>query len=357
MSGAAIEIRGAVKIYHGRPALSEVSLELRPGETTALLGASGSGKSTLLRLIAGLEPMDRGLIRLDGKLVSRPGLTVRPEQRKIGFVFQDYALFPHLTALENVAFGLEALSREARQEEARRWLGEVGLAARAQAYPHALSGGEQQRVALARALAPRPRAVLLDEPFSGLDPALRSELRDVALSAIRTAGATAAFVTHDADEALYVADRLAILKDGRLVQSAPPREAYERPSSLAAAAALGIVNTAAAKVRGGAAWTPFGPVPAGEFPEGAEVLVAVRAEALELFPGAGAEVLERRPQGASDLVKIGAGGLVWRALTPAHGARPVGPRADVRLAPWGAFVFNRVAPDPDQPRLTSDGAA
>ncbi len=337
MSAASITLARVTRAYDGRRVVDNVSLTAPAGKVLALLGPSGAGKSTVLRLIAGLEPVDDGEIRLSGERASSRRHTLVPEARRVGFVFQDYALFPHLDAVSNVAFGLDGLSRATRDAAAKRWLDRVGLAARAQAFPHELSGGEQQRVALARALAPGPRAVLLDEPFSGLDPSLRAELREVALAAIAEAQATAVFVTHHADEALLVADRLAVMKDGRVLQEADPREVYARPANLEAAAALGPVNTCEAQVARGEAMTPFGPAPAPNLPDGARAKVVVRAEALRLTPGARARITRRRPQGAFDLVSLTAGELEWRALIPS-GAQ-TSETADVSFDPAGTFVF------------------
>ena len=337
MSARAIYLSGVRRSYDGVHALGDVTLSAPEAKVLALLGPSGSGKSTILRLIAGLEPVDAGEIRFGDEIVSAPGRTLPTEQRRIGMVFQDYALFPHLSAAANVAFGLDKLGRPAREEAALRWLDRVGLAKRAGAFPHELSGGEQQRVALARALAPGPRAVLLDEPFSGLDPVLRAELRDTTLATLAEARATTFFVTHDADEALLVADRLAILKGGALLQEGAPREAYDHPASLDAAAALGPINVFAARVEGGRIATPFGDVAAPKLAEGARANAAVRVEALELSPGARARVLDRRPHGAHDLVRIEAEGAVWRSLAPAR--IQLGASVDVRIQPSGAFAF------------------
>lgn len=337
MSAASIALDNVTRAYKSRRVVADVTLSAPAGKVLALLGPSGAGKSTILRLIAGLEPVDGGEIRLGGACVSAPGRTLAPEDRRVGFVFQDYALFPHLDARANVAFGLTGLTRAEREDAATRWLGRVGLGARARAYPHELSGGEQQRVALARALAPGPRAVLLDEPFSGLDPSLRAELREVALAAIAEASATAVFVTHHADEALLVADRLAILRDGRVLQEAEPRTAYLRPASPEAAAALGPVNEIEATVLNGQAQTPFGAVAAPHFAEGARVRVVVRAEAIALSEGDGARIVSRRPQGPFDLVRLAADGTEWRALIP-NGAAS-GETAATTLNPAGSFVF------------------
>jgi iron(III) transport system ATP-binding protein len=333
VNGCEVRIENVTRAFHGVAALRDVNLVCPPGRVTALLGASGSGKSTLLRIVAGLEPVNEGKVLLAGRQVSAPGATTPAEERGIGFVFQDYALFPHLSVRENVAFGLAKLPREARRPAALAWLERVGLAHRADAYPHELSGGEQQRVALARALAPQPRAILLDEPFSGLDPALRTDLRDRTLAAIAELGATALFVTHDADEALYIADQIAILRNGSLLQAGAPREVYAAPRSYEAAAALGPVNRFEGVVSGGRLHTPFGVLDASRA-DGPAVAV-VRAESLALSPGSRVRVLERRPQGALDLVRLEADGVIWRALVPANA--PTGETADVAIV--AGFVF------------------
>jgi iron(III) transport system ATP-binding protein len=325
------------RAYAGVRALDDVSLTAPTGKVLALLGPSGSGKSTILRLVAGLESVDAGKIRIGDELVSSPHHTLAAEKRRIGMVFQDYSLFPHLTAGANVAFGLDKISRADREARALAWLDRVGLKHRAHAYPHELSGGEQQRVALARALAPSPRAVLLDEPFSGLDPVQRAELRDATLTTLMEARTTTLFVTHDADDALQVADRLAILKAGRLLQEAPPREAYDHPASIDVAAALGPINVFEGRVENGAVATPFGNVLAPALAVG-PARAAVRAEALHLTPGSRARVLDVRPHGAHDLVRIEAESVVWRALIPAR--TELAERVDVEIYAAGAFAFS-----------------
>ncbi|MBN8608807.1 MAG: ABC transporter ATP-binding protein [Caulobacterales bacterium] len=327
------------RLYGATAALDDVSLTAPEGRVLALLGPSGSGKSTIMRLIAGLEPLDAGEVRIGDDLVSTPHRTIPAEARRIGMVFQDYALFPHLSAGANVAFGLDKLGRAERDARALAWLDRVGLKHRAHAFPHELSGGEQQRVALARALAPAPRAVLLDEPFSGLDPVLRAELRDATLATLAEARTTTLFVTHDAEDALQAADRLAILKAGHVLQEAPPREAYDKPASLDAAAALGPINRFDGRVENGVVATPFGAIAAPHLAQGVEASVAVRAEAIALRPGHAVRVRDVRPHGAHDLVRVEAQGLVWRALVPARAT--LGERVDIEIAPTGAFAFAR----------------
>lgn len=335
---SSVDLSGVHRAYGKTHVLDDVTFTAPEGALVALLGPSGSGKSTILRLIAGLEPLDRGEIHVGGERVSAQGVTLPTEARRIGMVFQDYSLFPHLTAGANVAFGLASLGRAERDETALRWLDRVGLKHRAGAYPHELSGGEQQRVALARALAPKPRAILLDEPFSGLDAVLRAELRDATLATLAEARTTTLFVTHDAEDALQAADRLVILKSGRVLQEAAPREAYDHPASLDAAASLGPVNVYKGVVANGAVETPFGSVGARELAAGTSAYAAVRAEALTLAPGGGARVIAVRPHGAHDLVKIEAGGVTWRALTPARTA--LGETVTVTIQPAGAFAFS-----------------
>lgn len=331
-------LTGVTKLYDSARALDAVSLTAPEGKVLALLGPSGSGKSTILRLVAGLENVDGGEIWIGDELVSSVTRTLAPEQRRVGMVFQDYSLFPHLNAGANVAFGLDKLPRGERDERALHWLDRVGLKHRAGAYPHELSGGEQQRVALARALAPKPRAVLLDEPFSGLDPVQRAELRDATLATLAEAHTTTLFVTHDAEDALQVADRLAIMKSGRLLQEAAPREAYDNPASIDAAAALGPINVFSGRAENGAVATPFGAIAAPSLASGTEARAAVRAEALHLVPGQHARVLNVRPHGARDLVRIEVNGLIWRALVPAR--TPLGETVDVEIQPAGAFAFS-----------------
>ena len=213
------------------PAVDALTLTVEQGEILALLGPSGCGKTTTLRLIAGFEVPDSGRVAIRGETMAGPGRWVPPEQRGVGVVFQEYALFPHLTVAENVSFGLHRLPRSARQERVGQILELVGLEGFARRYPHELSGGQQQRVAVARALAPAPALLLLDEPFSNLDADLRTQMRDEVEKILRNTGTTGIFVTHDQEEAFTLADRVGVLNRGRLEQLDPPEKIYHHPAT------------------------------------------------------------------------------------------------------------------------------
>ena len=212
-------------------AVQGVTLGLAAGEIGVLIGPSGCGKTTLLRAVAGLESVSAGSIKLDGELVGTPGRSLAPEQRRIGMVFQDYALFPHLNVARNVAFGIHGLPRAEQQQRVRECLALVGLDGSEARYPHELSGGQQQRVALARALAPRPRLMLLDEPFSNLDVDLRERLAHEVRGILKSANATALFVTHDQLEAFAIGDQIGVMHDGRLHQWDDAYTLYHRPAT------------------------------------------------------------------------------------------------------------------------------
>ena len=258
--------------------LDGIDLHMPAGSVTCLLGPSGSGKSTLLRVAAGLERQTAGRVLRDGLELSGPRTHLPPERRGVGLMFQDFALFPNRTLLGNVSYGLRRMDRRARDRHARHMLERVGLLHRAGARPHELSGGEQQRVALARALAPKPAVLLLDEPFSGLDTRLREEVRETTLAVLRETGATAVFVTHDPVEALRIGDQVVLLDRGRIVQRGDAKSVFRRPNSLFTASFFSELNRFEARVEGGRAPTPLGPVPVNA-PNGSPAIACVRVAA------------------------------------------------------------------------------
>ena len=232
-------VEGVSKSYGKVAAARDLELTAEPGELITVIGPSGCGKSTLLRLVAGLDRPDAGTIRIEGEEVAGPRAWVQPERRRVGLVFQDHALFPHLDVTHNIAFGLDRLSRAGRRERVDEVLAIARLGELARRYPHELSGGEQQRVALARALAPRPALVLLDEPFSSLDETLRAQVRADTIAMIRDTGTTAMLVTHDQTEALSVGDRVVVMHRGRIEQADTPVSVFERPSTRFVASFMG----------------------------------------------------------------------------------------------------------------------
>lgn len=294
----------------GTQTLDDLSLSAEPGEVLCLLGPSGSGKTTLLRIAAGIEAQTRGRVLLNDREIAGPSVFVPPEKRSIGLVFQDFALFPHLTILDNVRFGLTALTREEAEHEAMIALSRVGLQPYANAYPHVLSGGEQQRVALARALAPRPAVLLMDEPFSGLDSRLKDTVRAETLAILQQSRATSVIVTHDAEEAMRLGDRIALLQNGRLVQVGPGEELYQRPANLFVAGFFSELNVLDAKVVKGMAVTPLGSFAAPGFREGAPVSVAIRLSGIEVQrEGIEARVLSRRFLGVVEMLHLAVPGV------------------------------------------------
>lgn len=285
---SAICLRGVSKRYGATPVLADLDLDIADGSLTAVLGASGNGKTTLLRLVAGFDAVDAGVITIGGRVVDDGTRVVRPQQRGVGYVPQEGALFPHLTVAGNVAFGLSRPQRPA----VRELLSLVGLDGLERRYPHQLSGGQQRRAALARALAIRPDVVLLDEPFGSLDATLRNSLRRDVARILAERGATTVLVTHDQDEALTLADRIAVLRDGHIVAAAAPRALYTRPADLVAATSLGDANLLHAAIRGDRASCVLGDLLVErDRIEGADArrrLVLVRPEQLVLH-------LEARP--------------------------------------------------------------
>lgn len=265
-----------------RPAVNSASLSIPCGRVVSLLGPSGSGKSSLLRAVAGLEPITSGDITFSGQIWSDETTSLPPEKRRCGVVFQDFALFPHLNVQDNVGFGVKQLSGRDRKTRILSALETVELAHKARSYPHELSGGEQQRIALARALAPRPDVMLLDEPFSGLDRRLRTELRWTTIQALRQSGTAALVVTHDAEEAMTLADEIALMTDGEIIQTGAPDHVYLNPVSESAARLMGDIVVFKSQVSDGLISTPLGAVPAEHLKPGQPTKVLVRPEGITL---------------------------------------------------------------------------
>ena len=271
--------------YEGVDAVVDASLELAPGEIVCLLGPSGCGKTTLLRIAAGIERPKRGRILINGEEIVGPNGFVPPERRNVGLMFQDFALFPHLSILENVAFGLKNIERSVALSEARAALRRVGMSAYENTYPHVLSGGEQQRVALARAIVPRPAVVLMDEPFSGLDQRLRESVREETLLVLRETRASCLLVTHDPVEAMWMADRIVVMRNGYLVQTGTPAEIYRHPVDVETARFFSDFDELYGTVANGSVETPLGSIPAPGLETGARALIMIRPQALRPVDG------------------------------------------------------------------------
>ena len=269
-------------------ALAGVSLEVAPGEVICLLGPSGCGKTTLLRIASGIERPTAGRIVINGREVAGPDVFVPPEQRSVGLMFQDFALFPHLTILQNVAFGLRSLPRAEAQREAMAVLARVGLERYAGDHPHILSGGQQQRVALARAMVPRPAVILMDEPCSGLDVQLRESMQEETLGLLRETRATSIIVTHSPSEALRLGDRIAVMRSGRLVQVGRAEELYRHPADVVVARLFSEINEVRCRVVGGAIRTPIGTFAVPDLAEGDMATLGIRYRAIRMVgPGEG----------------------------------------------------------------------
>ena len=284
MPEAALELANVRLTYKNFVALDGMSLRLEPGEVVCLLGPSGCGKTTSLRMAAGLEQPESGEVRIDGKVVTDQKTFLPPEKRNVAFMFQDYALFPHLTVLKNVAFGLKALPKAERLPAARAALKRVSMDGYEEHYPHMLSGGQQQRVALARALVTKPKLLLLDEPFSGLDISLRAEMRDDTLHLIKESQAAAVLVTHDPEEAMFMGDRIVLMDKGQVVQEGTPQELYFNPKNPFAASFFGEINMVPGEAKDGEIITPLGAIRSTQLPDNTEVDVLIRPEAIHLCP-------------------------------------------------------------------------
>jgi iron(III) transport system ATP-binding protein len=340
-----LEVEALSHRFGARRVVDGVALAVGPGEVHCLVGPSGCGKTTSLRLIAGLEDLQEGRVALNRRVLARPGQLLPPERRRVGLMFQDFALFPHLSVAENVAFGLAHVDRRRRDARAAELLAAVNMAAYAKAYPHTLSGGEQQRVALARALAPRPELMLLDEAFSALDTSLRAAVREETLALLRAAGTPTLLVTHDAEEAIRVGDRIHAMQFGRIVQSGTPAELYGAPVNPFVAGFFGPVNRWRGRVAAGWVDTPVGRAPAGRLPEGQPVEVVVRPEALRVRDAATggalrARVLVRRDLGPVHLLQLRLpDGSSVKLRQAGQIAAAVGEEVELELDARHLFVF------------------
>jgi iron(III) transport system ATP-binding protein len=331
---------GVSKRFGRVAAVDGADLCAERGEFVALLGPSGCGKTTLLRLVAGFEQPDAGEVRIEGVRMAGRGAWVPPERRRVGMVFQDYALFPHLTVGENVGFGV---SRRERGRRVAEVLALVELAGYERRYPHELSGGQQQRVALARALAPQPAVVLLDEPWSNIDPLLRASMRDDLAGILRAIAVTVVLVTHDREEAFSLADRIALMRAGAIVQEGSPEELYRAPADRWAAEFVGAGNFLPGRVADGLVDTLLGRFPVAGRSDASDVDVLIRPELLELRPdpSGGAEVVAREFRGHDVFYRVRlADGTVLVSQRPSNEAVPLGARVVLRPHQAAVPVFS-----------------
>jgi len=307
-ASSVLELRYVSCAYEtGRPAVQEISFAAREGEILCLLGPSGCGKTTILRAIAGFEPVRSGQIFLSGQLVSSPDVMTPTENRRVGMVFQEYALFPHLRVQDNIAFGLRHLARKERAVRVQEMLRLTGLEGFERRYPHELSGGQQQRVALARALVQNPVVLLLDEPFSNLDPDMAGRMRQELHDLLRRTKTTTVLVTHDHDEAFAMADRIAVLNQGRLEQFDTPEMMYHMPATPFVADFVGQADFIPGTVSQGMVHTELGEFPDTiECKDGTAVVVMIRPDDIHLVPteGARSRVLSRQFRGSENLYTV-----------------------------------------------------
>lgn len=344
MSAPLLELAGLVCGYAGQQVVKRLDLSLRAGDIGCLLGPSGCGKTTTLRAIAGFEGLDAGEIRLAGEVISRAGFTLAPEKRRIGMVFQDYALFPHLSVAENIAFGIRRHPQ--RERIATEMLELVKLDGLAQRFPHELSGGQQQRVALARALAPQPRLLLLDEPFSNLDVELRRHLSHEVRDILKSRGTSAILVTHDQEEAFAVCDQVGVLDQGRLEQWASPYELYHEPRTPFVASFIGKGYFIRGRLLGvDSVETELGIISGRhgqDWPAGSDVEVLLRPDDIVHAADSAlrAEIVGKTFLGATTLYRLRLGsGTQLEALLPSHVDQAPGERLGIRIASEHLVLF------------------
>ena len=336
--------------FEGMAALAGFSFDIAPAEVVCLLGPSGCGKTTLLRIASGIERPSAGRVLINNQEVAGPQRFVPPERRNVGLMFQDFALFPHLSIIDNVAFGLRALPPAAARREAGLALARVGLSRYAGDYPHILSGGEQQRVALARAIVPRPAVMLMDEPFSGLDVQLRERLQEETLTVLKETRATCLIVTHAPAEAIRLGDRIAVMRAGRLVQAGTAEELYRNPADLFVARLFSEINEIPYTVAGGALRTPFGAFAVPGLAEGERAVLCIRRRAIRLgVAGAGlpARLLRSRFLGDLALLEVAVHGFERPLLTLVReGEQPQeGQEVSISVDAQSVLVFSAETPN------------
>ncbi len=341
-----LELRHVTCAYEvGEVAISDISFSLFKGEILCLLGPSGCGKTTTLRAIAGFEAVASGEVYLEGQLASEPGLLVPTERRRVGMVFQEYALFPHLRVVENVAFGLHALPSARRAAQVESMIELVGLTGLEQRYPHELSGGQQQRVALARALAQNPVVLLLDEPFSNLDPDMASKMRADLHDLLRRTNTTAILVTHDHEEAFAMADRIAVLNNGRLEQMDTPEVIYHTPSTPFVADFVGQADFIPGMIENGKVLTEIGEFPNQEnYPGGVKVVVMVRPDDVHIVPleNCEARIQARQFRGSENLYTIALpSGRVVHSSESSTSVYPVGTAVELQVIATHTVLFKQ----------------
>ena len=345
---AIIELRQVFKTYPGGkfPAVEDISLAVEQGEVLALLGPSGSGKTTVLRLIAGFEAPDQGYVYLRGMEAGRPGHNLPPEKRGVGMVFQDYGLFPHLTVGRNVAFGLYPVGASEKKHRVSEILGLVGLTGFEDRYPHELSGGQQQRVALARALAPSPIVILLDEPFSNLDPDMRSRMRQEVQQILKQVGATAVLVTHDHEEAFAMADKVGVLNSGKIEQFDTPEMIYHTPSTPFVADFVGQADFLPGTIGpDGLVHSEIGNFPnPKKYANGQSVAIMIRPDDIRLVPDTKgiARVLSRQFRGSENLYTLSLpSGQTIHASEHSVSVFDPGTRVQLKLTATHTVLFDR----------------
>ncbi|MDB6179229.1 ABC transporter ATP-binding protein [Paracoccus sp. Z330] len=352
-----LQVRNLIRAFDGQRVVNDVSFAVSAGEVACLLGPSGCGKSTTLRIVAGVDMQDSGSIHVDGNLICDTHFRIPPERRAIGLMFQDFALFPHLPVSENVAFGLKG-GFVANRARVAALLERVQMSRHIDSYPHELSGGEQQRIALARALAPRPRVLLMDEPFSGLDERLRDGIRDDTLALLKDEGTAVLLVTHEPHEAMRMADQILLMRNGSIVQQGAPYNLYNAPADRMAAAFFSDINVLTGRVHGALTQTPFGQFLTPGMEDGSEVEIVIRPQHLKIdFDRAGqgpaptaengtaalARVTRARYLGRESLVEFSTdqGGIALNATVPGVFLPPAGTPMWLMLRRDRVFVFPR----------------